>query len=122
MSENPGTVPVTAHATMPRQMTIERQGDSTAPYVHHFPPVRGGVCDFCGILDPHVPSQHQYKLCPHYRGQQLRCSYCDASKNPDDVVYHSKLSITSHPDKPGMMIVCCDSFDCTRKHRERFQK
>lgn len=108
-------------APQPRQKTIERQGSASEPYVRHYPQVRGGICEFCGVIDPNVSSEHQYKLCPHYRGQQLRCSYCDESKNPDDIAGHHVLNITDHPTNPDMMVVCCDSYECTRKHRERFK-
>lgn len=122
MEKTPGTEPVNAPATMaPRQLTVERQGARTEPIVFHFPQVRGGVCEFCGTIDPNVEPQYQYKLCPHYRGLQLRCSYCPEGKNPDDVVYHSKLNITSHPNDPSKMVVCCDSYDCTMRHQQRFQ-
>ena len=74
--------------SMPRQKTIERQGDVSAPYSRRFPQIRGGVCEFCGVIDPNQPSQHQYKLCPHYRGMQMRCTYCPETKEPDDIIYH----------------------------------
>lgn len=131
--DNPGTEPLLAPdtvpapvqmapaANMPRQMAIERQGESTMPYVRHFPQVRGGICEFCGIQDNYQPSHVQYKLCPHYRGMQLACSYCDATKSPDDVIGHSVLNITDHPDRPGKLVVCCDSYECTRKHQDRFK-
>ena len=104
----------------PRQMRIERQGDIAAPYVRHYPQVRGGVCEFCGVLDPNTPSQYQYKLCPHYRGMSLRCSYCSGDKNPDEINYRSKLEIMDHPDKPGVLIVVCNHTECEKAHQERF--
>lgn len=125
-TKNPGTEPVTAPATapqviMPRHKQVERQGSKSQPYVHHYPQVRGGVCDFCGIQDPNVAAEHQYKLCAHYRGMQLRCSYCDENKNPDDVAYHAVLNITDSPTNPGMLVVVCDSYECSRKHQARYQ-
>lgn len=102
-------------------MTIERQGLRSEPYTRHFPEVRGGVCEFCGVLDPNVDSQQQYKLCPHFRGMQLMCSYCPADKNPDEIIRRSKLNIHEHPDKPGKLVVVCDSYECSDKHLKRFQ-
>lgn len=84
--------------------------------------VHGGICEYCGVLDGGVPSQYQYKLCPHYRGMQLRCSYCPENKDPDDVIYHSNLSIAESPFNPNELIVWCDSTECSRKHIERFDK
>ena len=107
--------------TMPRQKMIERQGNVSAPYSRRFPQVRGGVCEFCGVLDPNVPSQHQYKLCPHYRGMQLRCTYCPEAKDADDIIYHSTMNIAEHPDNPDKLVVWCNSYECSKKHLERFK-
>lgn len=106
----------------PRQKTIERQGDLSVPYTRRYPQVRGGTCEFCGVLDKNVPSEHQYKLCPHYRGMQLRCSYCDATKDPDQIVYHSNINVAEHPDNPDKLIVWCDSYECSRAHEARFNR
>lgn len=106
----------------PRQMRIERQGSSNEPYTRRFPEVRGGICEFCGVMDKNYPSQYQYKLCPHYRGQQLRCSYCPESKDPDEVVIHSNLKIAEHPDNPNTLVVWCDSYECSRAHEKRFKR
>ena len=106
----------------PRQMRVERQGAQSEPYTRRYPQVRGGICEFCGVLDKNVPSQYQYKLCPHYRGMQLRCSYCPESKDPDEVVYHSNLQVAEHPDKPGTLIVWCGSYECSRAHEKRFKR
>lgn len=120
----PVTPPPAAPApqvVMPRQKHVERQGSKSQPYVHHHPQVRGGVCDWCGILDPNVAAEHQYKLCPHFRGMLLRCSYCDENKNPDDVAYHAVLNITDSPTDPNALVVVCDSYECSRRHQARFQ-
>lgn len=101
--------------------TIERQGSQNVQVSRRWPQVHGGVCEFCGVLDPHTPSQYQYKLCPHFRGLDLHCSYCEDNKNPDDVVYHSNLNVAEHPDRPGKLVVWCDSYECSRKHLERFK-
>lgn len=102
---------------------IERQGQSSEPYTRRLPQVRGGICEYCGVIDPSVPSEHQYKLCPHYRDiGQLRCSYCDDSKNPDDVIGHSILNVAESPDDPSKLVVWCDSYECSRAHEARFKK
>lgn len=104
----------------PRQMYVERQGELASPYTRRFPEVRGGICEYCGVIDPKYPSEYQYKLCEHYRGKQLFCSYCPPEKNPDDVINHSILKIAEHPDNPNKMVVWCDSFECSKKHLARF--
>lgn len=106
----------------PRNMQIERQGSSSSPVTRRFPQVRGGICEYCGVLDQNVPSQFQYKLCPHYRGKQLHCTYCAESKDADDVIYHAALNIAEHPDHPSKLVVWCDSFDCSKAHLARFKR
>lgn len=106
---------------LPKDLAIERQGQSSAPLAEHYPEVRGGVCEFCGVLDHNVPSQHQYKLCPHFRGMMLRCSYCDQTKDTDEVAGKSILHSAKHPFT-GELVVWCDSYECSKRHRERFEK
>lgn len=122
----PRTEPQSAPVTMPevqqpRHKQVERQGGQGVPYVRHYPQVRGGICEFCGVLDKNVASQHQYKLCPHYRGMQLVCGYCPTNKNPDDIIGHAVLNITDHPTDSSKLVICCDSYDCTRAHQARFR-
>lgn len=120
--EDPGTVAESAPVPEPRKAPmIERQGARTVPVTRRLPQVRGGICEFCGVIDKNVPSEHQYKLCPHYREiGQLRCSYCDEAKNPDDIIYHSILNIAGHPDNPDKLIVWCNAYTCSKKHEQRF--
>ena len=105
----------------PRPKMIERQGQRAEPYTRRYPQVRGGTCEYCGVLDKNAPAEQQYKLCPHFRGMQLRCSYCDETKNPDDVIGHSVLNIAEHPDNPDKLVVWCDSYNCSRAHETRFK-
>lgn len=117
MNSTQGTEPYNA----PLTKTIERQGRRTEPLVRHLPKIYGGVCEYCGIIDHNVPSQDQWRLCQHFRGiPEMRCSYCDESVNPAEVVRRSVLNITEHPDNPNTLVVCCDSFGCLRKHEQRF--
>lgn len=121
-----GASPVTEHVSapnpvMPRMKQVERMGDIGAPYSRRYPRVIGGICEFCGVMDNRYPSEFQYKMCPHFRGMQLRCSYCPASKNPDDVINHSQMNIAEHPDNPDKLVVWCNSYECSKKHTERFQ-
>jgi len=120
MTNQSATERDTAPDTLPRQMQVERQGDTPSPVSRRFPQVRGGICEYCGVLDQNQPSQMQYKLCPHYRGLQLQCSYCEAGKDADDVIYHANMNVAEHPDKPGRLVVWCDSFDCSKKHLEKW--
>ena len=106
----------------PRHMKVERQGAKSEPYTRRWPQVRGGVCEYCGVIDGNYPSQYQYKLCPHYRGQNLRCSYCPESKDPDEVVAHAILNVAEHPENPNTLIVWCDSYECSRAHEVRFKR
>ena len=117
----PVTTPAEVQWIMPRQKTLERQGNMGAAYSKRHPQVRGGICEFCGVLDPNTPSQYQYKLCPHYRGMQLRCTYCPETKDADDIIYHSDLNVAEHPDNPDRLVVWCNSYECSKKHLERFK-
>jgi hypothetical protein len=118
----PAPQPMPQWQPIPRPKTIERQGDLTEPIVARYPRVIGGVCEFCGTLDKNVPAEFQYKLCPHYRGMDLRCSYCPAGKDSSEVVSHAKLNIYGKPGSPDELIVVCNSYDCTRKHQQRFRR
>lgn len=100
---------------------VERQGRSTEAMTRRFPQVRGGICEFCGVLDNKVPSEFQYKLCPHFRGLELRCSYCDETKNPDDVNGHAILNIAVKPGSNHELVVWCNSYECSRKHEARYK-
>lgn len=101
---------------------LERQGLRAESYSRRLPEVRGGVCEYCGILDRNVDSKDQYKLCEHFRGMELRCSYCPESKSPEDIVSRSVMKIAEHPDKPGTWIAWCDSYECSEKHLARFKR
>ena len=120
------TAPVVAiqapPAPQPRQRTIERQGVRTEPYTRRLPRIRGGVCEYCGIKDSNVPSQFQYQLCDHFRGLgEMKCSYCDESVNPTDVLLRSVLHVAEHPDDSNKLVVWCNSYTCSGKHEARFR-
>jgi hypothetical protein len=121
----PATERVSAPATTslaPRNMQVERSGDFNSPSSFRYPQVRGGICEYCGVLDGNQPSHYQYKLCSHYRGLQLRCTYCPAAKDADDVINHANLNIASHPDNPNTLVVWCDSYECSKAHEARFNR
>lgn len=108
---------------IPRE--TERRGGKTVPYTKMYPMVRGGLCDACGVIDPNSESTHQYKLCPHFRGMNLECSYCDPTKDPIEVTRISVLKAHDHPyekDSQGRpkIVVVCDSYECSNKHETRF--
>lgn len=122
MARTPRTEPY--NAPLPAQYApkrIERQGGVTIPMVRRYPQVKGGVCEYCGILDKHVPSEFQYRMCPHYRGMTLECSYCPQDKEQEQVVGHAILNVYDHPNNPNELIVVCNSYECTRRHQQRFK-
>ncbi len=132
MKKTQGTEPFNAPVEMPvaevptpvapRHRIIERQGPRSEAYTRRLPQIRGGICEYCGVMDPNVPSQFQYQLCPHFRGLgEIRCSYCDEAKNPTDVLLHSVMNIAEHPDNPNNLVVWCNSYECSRKHEARFK-
>ncbi len=101
---------------------IERQGSNAEPMVAHYPTVRAGICDRCGVIDPNYDSTVQYKLCEHYRGKQLMCSYCPSTTNPDEVIRYSILQVMDSPDNQNQMVVVCNASECSEKHIRRFRK
>lgn len=113
--------PETGLPSVPRIKRIERQGVSTAPMVHHYPPIRGGLCDWCGVIDPQFKGP-QYQLCPHYRGQHIACSYCDSSRSQEELTKRTVFSVTDSPFNSEEMVVCCDNYECVKKHRARFDR
>lgn len=129
MKKTQGTEPYNAPVNVPepvapvqRQRTLERQGGRTEAYTRRLPQIRGGICEYCGVMDPRVPSQFQYTLCPHFRGiGEMRCSYCEESKNPTDTILHSNLNIAEHPNDPDKLVVWCNSYECSKKHEKRFR-
>ena len=106
----------------PRPKSLERQGGYTEPMTRRLPQIRGGVCEFCGILDKNVPSHFQYQLCPHFRGLgEMRCSYCNEAINPTDVIKQGIINVAEHPDNPDKLVVWCNSYACSGKHIARFR-
>ena len=85
-------------ATINPPVTIERRGNVSVPRTHHYPEVRGGICEWCGVMDSRQDSRVQYTLCDHFKNfGLLQCSYCDESKDPNDVIYRHTLNIHDHP-------------------------
>ena len=111
-------------AQPPRE--TERRGGKSVPYTRMYPLIKAGQCDACGTLDKDQPAVYQYKLCPHYRGMgEIECSYCDPSKDPQEVMRYSVMKVHDHPyDKDSYgrpkLVVVCDSYECSNKHENRF--
>ena len=106
---------------LPRNKQMGRFASGGFPVSRKWPDVRGGVCEFCGVIDPEQPSQYQYKLCPHYRGMQLACDYCGGKRDQDDNAYHSTILVHDHPDNPDLLVVRCNAYDCVKAHEQRFK-
>ena len=100
---------------------FEKVGGRSVPMVRHYPEIRAGTCEFCGVIDPTQPADIQYTLCPHYKGKQVECTYCPPETNQLDVVRMSKIMVMDHPTNPGQKIAVCDRTDCQKKHQERFK-
>lgn len=116
------TAPEQGTQYAPPRKRIERQSGATVPYSYRYPEVRGGICEWCGVKDPNQPSEVQYLLCDHFKDLgEIRCSYCDASKDQRDVIYKSVMNLHDNPYRPGEVIVVCDSYECSERHLKRFQ-
>lgn len=107
---------------LPRNMRVERSGNVSAQYSTRWPQIRGGTCEFCGVMDPYQPAQYQYKLCPHFRGMTARCTYCPENKDPDEIVAHANMNVATHPENPNTIIMWCNSYACSDAHLKRFNK
>lgn len=102
---------------------IERQHATTAATSRMYPRVIAGICEFCGVINPALTSQFQYTLCDHFKDiGELRCSYCPATINPEEVTAKADLKIHEHPDNPDKLVVVCDSYTCSQKHLARFER
>lgn len=107
---------------LPRNMQVERSGNVSAQYSTRWPQIRGGTCEFCGVMDSNAPAQFQYKLCPHFRGMTARCTYCPENKDPDEIVAHAYMNVATHPENPNVVIMWCNSYACSDAHLKRFNK
>lgn len=105
---------------MPISKQIERKGGTSSPVVGVYPTIRAGICDRCGVLDPNVEGHQQYKLCEHYRGKEMGCSYCANTTDQTEVVRYSILKVFDSPDNPNELVVVCDASMCLDKHYKRF--
>lgn len=121
----PGTVapnvPTPNYSDQPRNMRLTPKGGVSAPVSRRFPRIIGGQCEFCGTLDPAYPGDMQYKFCPHYRGMEARCVYCEDTKDPVDVVRTTTLNVAEHPNRPGEILMWCKGLRCEQRHREAFK-
>ncbi len=126
LGASPATERVSAPAT-PQQYINPRNKrtgvftEGGYPMSRKWPEVRGGICEFCGVLDPNIDSKFQYKLCPHYRGMQLACDYCGTKRDQDEVAYHSTILVHDHPENPDLLVVRCNAYDCVKAHENRFK-
>lgn len=114
-------VPLPNYSHQPRQMSLERQGADNVQVSRRFPRIRGGQCEFCGVIDPRQPGHLQYKLCPHYRGMEMKCSYCPRDKDHQEVTRIAIMNVAEHPNRPGTLVSWCNSTECGGKHIERFK-
>lgn len=114
-------VNVPNYSLQPRNMRPASGGrGNNMPVSRRFPRILGGQCEFCGTLDNYQPGQYQYKLCPHYRGMDVRCQYCPDTKDSEEIVRSSTLNVLEHPFRPGELIIYCTSFECNKRFREEF--
>ncbi len=118
--------PAAAGQTVPLRET-EKKGGVMGLYTRIDPRIYGGICEKCGVLDKNQESEYQYKLCEHYRGLNLECSYCDPTKDQREVTRISQLYVYDHPfkkDQYGRPVlgVVCDSFTCQNAFNIEFGK
>lgn len=94
-------------------------GASNVLTSERYPEIRGGVCEYCGVIDNNY-SGPQYKLCPHYKGRDMKCVFCKDSADHDDVIRQSKLLVMADPYNPNGLVTLCNRYECTRKFEEKY--
>ena len=104
----------------PREMRISQPGETNAPLTVRYPEIRGGVCEHCGVIDKNYPGDQQYKLCPHYKGMNLKCSFCKEGDDHEEVVRTSKMLVMEDPYLPGTLLTHCGKYECQRKFEKKF--
>ena len=135
MPKTPGTVPQSVQENKPvatvavasrptyQPRRLERQGGSSAPSSERYPQIRGGTCEYCGVMDSNQPAEMQYRLCSHFRDLgEIRCSYCDETQDPKEVMLKAKINVAVDPDNNSNVIAWCNTTKCADKHIARFQK
>lgn len=106
--------------TLPRNMRIGAPGEATELRTRTFPTIYGGVCEACGVLNNNYPGQVQYKFCEHYKGLNLKCSFCKESADHDDIVRMSAMLVKEDPYTPGTLVTLCGSYECTKKYEAKY--
>ena len=114
-------VPAVAEPVPLRTFHVDRKVESGYPGAKKLPTVRGGICEFCGVLDNKVAAHLQFTLCPHYEGVDLKCTYCPPESDWKHVLSKRKLQIFEFPEGSGNLVVVCDDISCRDKHKKRFQ-
>ncbi len=101
-------------------MRLSGAGSAHELMTTRFPDIRGGICEACGVVDPNQPSEVQYKLCKHYTGRDMRCSFCKESADHDEVIRMSTLVVKQDPYDPRSLVTLCGSYECTRKFEAKY--
>ncbi|MCL5436077.1 MAG: hypothetical protein M1275_03270 [Patescibacteria group bacterium] len=71
--------------------SVDKQVEGAVVPAKVHPPIRAGICEFCGI---------PFEQCKHYKGLPMKCSYCPAGE--DDKLFRSRvLNVYELFDKPG---------------------
>lgn len=107
-------------ATLPKDLRLTPPGQSNGLQVVFYPRIKGGTCEACGVIDVNYPGHVQYKLCPHYKGMELKCVFCKQSADHEDVVRMSDMIAHSDPYSPKNLVTLCGSYECTKKYEEKY--
>ena len=103
-----------------KDMKLSRPGESSELYSRNFPRILGGTCEECGVIDNNYPGQVQYKFCKHYKGREMKCTFCKESADHDDIIRMSTLLVKEDPYAPGNLVTLCGSYDCTKKFETKY--
>ena len=103
-----------------QDMRLTRPGESNEIVTRTFPNIKGGTCEYCGVIDPNYPGNVQYKFCQHYKGREMKCVFCKETVDHADVVRMSDLLVKEDPYSPGTLVTLCGSYECTRKYKAKY--
>lgn len=132
------TVDVVADPEPQPELSMEMNVEPEEPKAIVRPKIIGGICEHCGVpvngewvFDKYLRSWRAAKVtdspdkivkCKHYHKVNLMCSYCRSGVTLEtDLAKKRTVHVYSLPEKPNVLITCCDDYNCIVAHEKRFK-
>lgn len=103
----------------PPKIKLDVAVENTEIPAKRWPDIRVGTCEFCGVMDKHEVAWKQYQHCPHYKGIDVRCIYCPAGTDMEDVIKGRTIKVRERLDRPGVLTMWCSDMKCEDAHWKR---